>query len=105
MKVIDIKELSGPTDWSGPTFGGISDAAVKFRWINSAFRWHRNDGPELFLVLDGEVDMHFRAGPDAPVEILTLTAGKGVWMEEGDEHVAHPKGEARILVVEEAQSA
>lgn len=104
MKVIDANSLVGPDDWSGPTFGGISDAAVKFRWINSAFRWHRNDGPELFLVLDGEVDMHVRSGPASPVEVIALTAGMGVWMDEGDEHVAHPKGEARILVVEEADS-
>jgi len=63
VKIVDVSNLSGPTDWSGPTFTGISDAAVKFRWINSAFRWHRNDGPELFLVLDREVDMPVRAGP------------------------------------------
>lgn len=104
MKRIDAAALAGPADWSGPTFTGIGGAAVKLRWINSAFRWHRNDGPELFLVLDGTVDMHVRAGDDGPVEEVPLGPGQGVWIEDREEHVAHPRGEARILVVEREDS-
>jgi hypothetical protein len=26
-----------------------------------------------------------------------------VWIEEGDEHIAHPRGEARVLVVEKEE--
>jgi hypothetical protein len=29
-----------------------------------------------------------------------LKAGEGVTVDHGDEHVAHPLGEARVLVVE-----
>jgi mannose-6-phosphate isomerase-like protein (cupin superfamily) len=101
MRRYDAASLSGPVDWSGPTLTGIGNAAVKLRWISAPFRWHRNDGPELFLVLDGEVDMHVRSSPGAETEIVRLGPGQMVWMEEGDEHVAHPRGEARVLVVEE----
>jgi mannose-6-phosphate isomerase-like protein (cupin superfamily) len=101
MQKYDSASLSGPVDWSGPTLTGIGNAAVKLRWISAPFRWHRNDGPELFLVLDGEVDMHVRSSPGAEVEVVRLRPGQMVWMEEGDEHVAHPRGEARVLVVEE----
>ena len=94
-----MADLTGP-DWSGPTFTGIGGAAVKLRWIDSAFRWHRNDGPELFLVLDGAVEMAVRPGPDGPVSVTRLGAGEGLWIEEGEEHVATPDGPARIPVVE-----
>lgn len=104
MQVHDANALQGPVDWSGPTLPEIGTAVAKLRWINTAFRWHRNTGRELFLVLDGQVDMHVRAGPDAPVEIVKLTPGKLVLIEDGEEHIAHPHGEARILVVEQEDS-
>lgn len=104
MRTLDAAELNGPADWSGPTLTGIGEAAVKLRWISKPYRWHRNTGPELFLVLDGEVDMHVRSAPDAPPEVVRLGAGQMAFIEAGDEHVAHPVGEARILVVEEEDS-
>lgn len=60
--------------------------------------WHVNDGPELFVGLDGAADMHYRANGEERVE--RLTPGRICWCEAGDEHVAHPVPEARILVVE-----
>jgi mannose-6-phosphate isomerase-like protein (cupin superfamily) len=101
VQKFDAAALNGPEDWSGPTLTGIGDAAVKLRWINAPFRWHRNDGPELFLVLDGEVDMHVRPAPHAESEIVRLGPGQMLWIEEGDEHIAYPCGEARVLVVEQ----
>jgi mannose-6-phosphate isomerase-like protein (cupin superfamily) len=101
MQTYDIASLSGPVAWSGPTLTGIGNAAVKLRWIDAPFRWHRNDGPELFLVLDGEVDMHVRSEPGAAAEVIRLGPGQMMWIEDGEEHIAHPLGEARILVVEE----
>jgi mannose-6-phosphate isomerase-like protein (cupin superfamily) len=101
MKTFDAAALAGPRDWSGPTIGTIGGATAKLRWINAPFEWHRNTGAELFLVLDGEVDMHVRCSPDSPVAIVRLASGQMLLIEEGEEHVAHPRGEARILVVEE----
>ena len=57
-----------------------------------------NDGEEVFAVLDGIVEMHYR---EAGVERMALLeAGDVFFAEVGCEHVAHPRGEARILVVE-----
>ncbi len=104
MRRYDASSLNGPEDWSGPTLTGIGSAAVKLRWINAPFRWHRNDGPELFLVFDGEVDMHVRSEPEAEVEVVRLRPGQMAWIEDGEEHIACPLGEARILVVEREDS-
>lgn len=105
MQKYDTAALSGPDDWTGPTMTGIGNAVAKLRWINTPFRWHRNTGGELFLVLNGHVDMHVRGGPEAEVEIVPLTPGQMLLIEDGEEHIAYPRGEARVLVVEQADSA
>lgn len=48
--------------------------------------------------MDGTVDMHYREG--GAEHVVTLHAGDIFFAEVGCEHVAHPRGEARILVVE-----
>ena len=104
MQVHDIASLNGPVDWSGPTMPPIGNAVAKLRWINTPFRWHRNSGAELFLVLDGEVDMHVRSNAAAEAEIVRLGPGQMVLIEDGEEHVAFPRGAARVLVVEQEDS-
>jgi mannose-6-phosphate isomerase-like protein (cupin superfamily) len=61
-----------------------------------------NDGPEVFVVLDGEVDMHIRK--DGVEDVLRLRAGDIFHADNGDEHVAHPDGPVRALVIEKAGS-
>ena len=104
MKTFDTADLTGPEDWSGPTLPGIGNAVAKLRWINTPFRWHRNTGAELFLVLDGQVDMHVRSGPEAEAVIVSMNPGQLLLIEDGEEHVAFPRGEARVLVVEQEDS-
>jgi mannose-6-phosphate isomerase-like protein (cupin superfamily) len=57
----------------------------------------------VFAVIDGIVDMHVR---ERGLErVITLVAGDVLHVGEGEEHVAHPRGAARILVVEQIGSA
>jgi mannose-6-phosphate isomerase-like protein (cupin superfamily) len=100
MQRFDTRTLAGPADWSGPSFTGFDRAAVKLRWITAPYRWHVNEGAELFLVLDGQVDMHIRAGGAAEPHVERLGPGELIVLEPGDAHVAVPDGPARILVVE-----
>jgi mannose-6-phosphate isomerase-like protein (cupin superfamily) len=104
MQTSDTRALTGPTDWSGPTYSGFGNASVKLRWIKDAYKWHTNDGPEVFLVLDGTVDMHVRSG-DGQSVMRRLSAGEMIFIDEGEEHIACPSGAARILVVERAEQA
>jgi len=53
-------------------------------------------------VLDGTVDMHYRE--NGAEKVVTLNAGDVFFAGIGCEHVAHPRGEARILVVEKEGS-
>ena len=102
MERFDAKDLIGPADWSGPTYTGFGEAAVKLRWINDSYQWHRNDGAEVFLVLDGEVDMHIRRPGVGEAVVERLGPGQMLLIEDGEEHIACPLGEARVLVVERA---
>jgi mannose-6-phosphate isomerase-like protein (cupin superfamily) len=53
-------------------------------------------------VLDGEVDMHYRV--DGVEKVQHMRAGDICRAGVGDEHVAHPRGQARVLVVEKSGS-
>lgn len=81
----------------------IDGVSVRVHWTDRPYRWHVNDGSEVFVVLDGAVDMHYRVDGKELVE--RLTPGRLCLAEEGDEHVAHPAPTARILVVERTGSA
>ena len=52
----------------------------------------------MFAVLDGVVEMYYRE--DGEEKSTMLNTGDIFYASIGTEHVAHPKGEARILVVE-----
>ena len=98
MKVVRSKEFTGNSPWAAIDIASIGGITTRLHWTNQPYKWHVNDGEEVFAVLDGTVDMHYREGE---VEsIVTLHAGDIFFAEVGCEHVAHPRGEARILVVE-----
>jgi mannose-6-phosphate isomerase-like protein (cupin superfamily) len=71
---------------------------VRLHRTDQPYKWHVNDGAEVFVVLAGTVEMRYR---DRGAErAVILKPGDMFIAEVGDEHVAHPIGEARILVVE-----
>ncbi|CAE6875967.1 hypothetical protein R75465_08612 [Paraburkholderia aspalathi] len=53
---------------------------------------------EVFAVLDGRVEMRYREG--GVEQSAILETGDVFYASVGTEHVAHPIGVARILVVE-----
>jgi mannose-6-phosphate isomerase-like protein (cupin superfamily) len=102
MKVIRSKEFVGTRPWEALHIATLSGTTVRLHWTDQPYIWHVNDGQEVFAVLDGVVDMHYR---EAGVEKLAkLGAGDVFYADIGCEHVAHPVGPARILVVEKEGS-
>ena len=71
---------------------------VKAHWTKEPYKWHVNDGAELFVVLDGVIDMHYRESGEEKKAVLN--PGDIFYGGIGCEHVAHPRAEPRILVVE-----
>ncbi len=89
--------------WGAREIANIDGATIRLHWTEAPYRWHVNDGAEVFVVLDGIVDMYYKS--DETEHVVRLTPGDVFFADEGDAHVAHPNGEARILVVERAGSA
>ncbi len=99
MRKISPADFTGSSAWDAMKIERIGGATtVRLHWTDKPYKWHINDGPEVFVVLDGEVDMHARE--DGEVVIHRLTAGDIFHAEDGDEHVAHPVGAVRVLVIE-----
>lgn len=101
MTKIDASTFRGNKAWTGPTIAEIDRAVVKLRWTDRPFRFHANEGDEVFAVMSGAVDMHVRVSAAAEVEVVRLEAGDILHLAEGEEHSAHPVGEACVLIVEE----
>ena len=102
MKVIRSREFTADRPWGAIDIANVDGASIRLHWTDAPYRWHVNDGEEVFAVLDGVVDMHYR---ERSVEkAVVLHAGDVFFAESGCEHVAHPRGVARILVVEKAGS-
>jgi mannose-6-phosphate isomerase-like protein (cupin superfamily) len=98
MRVIRSREFSATRAWDADDIANMGGTTVRLHWTDQPYKWHVNDGEEVFAVLDGTVDMHYReSGGD---QVVTLEAGDVFFAGVGCEHVAHPRGEARILVIE-----
>jgi mannose-6-phosphate isomerase-like protein (cupin superfamily) len=100
--VNNVKDYRAERAWGARDIAQIEGASVRLHWTDQPYRWHVNDGAEVFLVLDGSVVMHYRqSGKEQQVE---LNPGDMFVADVGDEHLASPKGEARILVIEKIGS-
>jgi mannose-6-phosphate isomerase-like protein (cupin superfamily) len=96
--VDDSRSFRAERPWGALDLAEVEGASVRLHWTDSPYEWHVNDGTEVFAVLDGIVTMRYRA--DGEEKSVRLEAGAIFVAERGEEHVAHPEGEARILVVE-----
>ncbi len=102
MRLIRSKEFTSARPWGALDIASMNGTTVRLHWTDKPYVWHVNDGEEVFAVMDGTVDMHYRE--DGAEHVATLRAGDIFFAGTGCEHVAHPRGEARILVVEKAGS-
>lgn len=102
MRFIDAAHFTAELPWGALDIAQIDSATIRLHWTDRPYRWHVNDGPEIFVVLSGAVDMHYRHKGEEHVE--HLQPGQICYCEPGDEHVAYPRPEARILVVERVGS-
>ncbi|MFY0682754.1 MAG: cupin domain-containing protein [Thalassovita sp.] len=102
MRKLTAKDFTGAKAWEAIDIDQIEGATVRLHWTDAPYKWHINDGSEVFVVLDGAVDMHLRER--AAERVIRLEVGDIFHAAAGDEHVAHPDGPARVLVIEKAGS-
>lgn len=98
MKIIRGKSFTGTQAWQALPITTMNGISTRLHWTDQPYRWHVNDGQEVFVVLDGTVRMHYR---DNGEELSTvLEVGDIFHASVGSEHMAQPLGVARVLVVE-----
>lgn len=98
MKIIRSREFTASRAWGALDIANMGGITTRLHWTDAPYVWHTNDGEEVFVVLDGTVEMHFKE--DGRTHVATLGVGDIFHASVGTEHVAHPRGPARILVVE-----
>ena len=86
--------------WVPKVVGELNDQYVKVVKFEGEYVWHHHEcEDELFLVLEGRVDIHFR---DTVVE---LSEGEFLIVPRGIEHKpAVPHGVAHVLLFEPAST-
>ena len=100
--ITDTSRFRAERPWGAQDIAEIEGATDRLHWTDEPYHWHINDGPEVFLVLDGAVHMRYREHGEE--QGVLLHAGDMFVAGVGDEHIAHPLGEARILVIEKKGS-
>ncbi|WNZ55934.1 cupin [Microbulbifer sp. MKSA007] len=98
MDIFRSRDFTGEKPWASKLIANMNGITIRLHWSDKPYVWHVNDGKEVFAVLDGCVEMFFKTG--GRTDSTLLKSGDIFYASEGTEHVAHPIGEARILVVE-----
>jgi mannose-6-phosphate isomerase-like protein (cupin superfamily) len=102
VKVFRSKDFTAKCAWEAVDITNMSGVTTRLHWTDKPYKWHTNDGEEVFAVLDGAVEMRYRENGEE--KSVKLEIGDVFFAETGDEHVAHPIGEARVLVIEKEGS-
>ena len=102
MTFIKAKDFTADRAWGALDIANMNGVTTRLHWTDQPYKWHINDGEEVFVVLDGKVDMHYRQNGEEHVQQMNV--GDIFFAVIGTEHVAHPIGEARMLVIEKEGS-
>lgn len=83
--------------WSPKIVASVDDFDVKIVRIEGEFIWHKHDDEdEMFFVIDGAFDMHFRDN------VVPLTQGEMIVVPKGIEHKPVAASECRVMVLEKS---
>lgn len=82
--------------WAPRIVARYNDHEVRLVKVEGEFIWHQHDDTdELFLILDGELDMEFRDGT------VTLQPGELIVVPKGTEHrPCARRGEVKLLLID-----
>ena len=81
--IIRSAEFTAERAWGARSIANLNGTTVRLHWTDQPYKWHVNDGEE---------------------RVARLKSGDIFYAGIGAEHVAHPRGEARILVIEKEGS-
>lgn len=98
MEITRSKDFVADRAWGAKSIACMNGITTRLHWTDKPYKWHTNDGEEVFVVLDGVVEMLYRE--NGVEKAAMLNVGDIFYASIGTEHVAHPVGVARVLVIE-----
>ena len=101
MKKVNLAEkLEQFTEhWSPRVVGELNGQQVRLVKLEGEFVWHHHEHEdELFLVLEGHLDIHLREG------VVGLDPGEFLIVPHGVEHKPVAAGETHVLLLEPAST-
>ena len=60
MKTINPFVFRATRAWGALDIAKINGVTLRLHWTDQPYKWHVNDGAEVFVVIDGVVEMHYR---------------------------------------------
>ena len=60
MKIIRSKDFTAERAWGAMTVANMQGITTRLHWTDKPYKWHINEGEEVFAVLDGRVEMRYR---------------------------------------------
>jgi mannose-6-phosphate isomerase-like protein (cupin superfamily) len=99
MQKVNLAEKLGQFTerWSPRIVGELNGQQVKLVKLEGEFIWHSHENEdELFLVLQGHLDIHLEGG------VVGLDPGEFFIVPRGVQHKPAASGEAHVLLLEPA---
>lgn len=96
-EVINLKDkfTKFTEHWSPRVIAEMNDYQFKLVKVEGDFVWHDHpDTDEVFIVIDGSLDIEFRDG------IVTLKSGEMFVIPKGIEHKPKATSECKIMLIE-----
>jgi mannose-6-phosphate isomerase-like protein (cupin superfamily) len=95
-KINLAEKLTLVTDhWNPRLIGQVNNTAIKLVKFQGEFVWHSHElEDEMFLVLEGKFEMHFRN------KIVRLETGETIIVPRGVEHKPVALNEVSIMLIE-----
>ncbi len=60
MKFITASQFTAENAWDAMPVAKMNGITTRLHWTDKPYKWHTNDGEEVFVVLDGMLEMHYR---------------------------------------------
>ena len=59
-KLLEVTSLRPERAWGALDITNMNGISVRLHWTDKPYKWHINDGEEVFAVMDGTVEMRYK---------------------------------------------
>ncbi|MBW8468371.1 MAG: hypothetical protein K0M67_08935 [Thiobacillus sp.] len=57
-RLTHARSFKAAQPWGAVDIAEMNGITIRLHWTDAPYQWHVNDGDEVFVILDGKVDMH-----------------------------------------------